>query len=78
MKLIYVALYTDVCMGRGYKEELIGIALNDKEVEVIKNNYNEKHKNDYYAHRHTLDGNCVFEIKDFDNKYVKKIIELLQ
>lgn len=70
MKLIYVALYTDVCRGCGYREELIGIALNDKEVEVIKNNYNEKCKNDYYVHRHTPDGNCVFEIKDFDNKFL--------
>jgi hypothetical protein len=70
MKLVYVVLYSDVCLGYGDKEVLIGIASSDTEVEIIKNNYNEIYKNDYYAHQHTRDGNCVFEVKDFNSKYL--------
>lgn len=70
MKLVYVLLYGSL-YGCGSREVLIGIASNDTEVETIKNNYNEIHKNDHYGHVLEADGNCMFEVKDFDNKYLK-------
>lgn len=77
MKLIYVEKYENIeSFWRSTKLELIGVANNETEAQNIIDNYNKTYDYSKVEDRryvmHVLKNDkCVFEIKDFNNKFLK-------